>query len=232
MRIISNFRDFYDCLQSTDEDRKTLYIRKPEEIEIERENWPFPLIEYCFGSTVWVMNVTQYIIGFCGKIYPLIELDASELSKPVFCWNFQQTDAFLRRHLKPYDLARYLGKNTPKRRRRRYGKTGEMELKKFFLECEQKKGDFKAMFEAKRCPIFVAHAAGYPNWKIVYNAELKPFEFFRLFNSQSAYQEILMFMSNLAVPLKPIPEIDDVTMAQAKGFNKFSFRKDPIRRRR
>jgi hypothetical protein len=31
----------------------------------------------------------------------------------------------------------------------------------------------------------------------------------------------------MASPEKPIPKIDDKTMAQAKGFDKFSFRKPP-----
>jgi hypothetical protein len=36
-----------------------------------------------------------------------------------------------------------------------------------------------------------------------------------------------MFMSNLAVPLKPVPEISDKIMVDIKGFDKWSFRKPP-----
>ena len=41
-----------------------------------------------------------------------------------------------------------------------------------------------------------------------------------------------MFISNLAVPLKPIPKIDDKTMAEIKGFDKWSFRKEPGKKKR
>jgi hypothetical protein len=41
-----------------------------------------------------------------------------------------------------------------------------------------------------------------------------------------------MFMNNMALPMKPIPVFDDVTMAESKGFNKFSFRKDPIKKKK
>jgi hypothetical protein len=36
-----------------------------------------------------------------------------------------------------------------------------------------------------------------------------------------------MFMCNLAVPQKPIPEVSDADMVVAKGFDKWSFRKEP-----
>ena len=41
-----------------------------------------------------------------------------------------------------------------------------------------------------------------------------------------SFQELFQWHSNLASPEKEIPYIDDKTMAEAKGFNKYSFRKD------
>lgn len=34
-----------------------------------------------------------------------------------------------------------------------------------------------------------------------------------------------MWHNNLAMPEKPIPKIDDTTVLETKGFDKFSFRK-------
>jgi len=67
---------------------------------------------------------------------------------------------------------------------------------------------------------------------ICYNSRLKELDFAKIFNPIKAYQEITMFMNNLAVPIKPIPKISDVTMAEAKGFNKYSFRKDPTKKKK
>jgi hypothetical protein len=48
----------------------------------------------------------------------------------------------------------------------------------------------------------------------------------KLFEPYQAYQEISMFVNNLAIPEKPIPKMSDEDMASIKGFDKFSFRKD------
>src|SRR5688572_9477288 len=54
MRIISNFKDYYDCIQSYGQDDDLVYLRKTEE-------------KIVAGS------ITQgYYIGFCGKIYPVL----------------------------------------------------------------------------------------------------------------------------------------------------------------
>jgi hypothetical protein len=63
---------------------------------------------------------------------------------------------------------------------------------------------------------------------MAWNACLKDLEFFRIVDPYTAFQEIAMFLGGLAVPLKPIPHVDDKTMVEAKGFDKkWSFRKEP-----
>jgi len=58
------------------------------------------------------------------------------------------------------------------------------------------------------------------------NGELKKFEFFRVLDPFQTFQELYMYLGGLAVPDKPLPKLDDKTMAEIKGFNKYSFRKD------
>jgi hypothetical protein len=110
----------------------------------------------------------------------------------------------------------------------------------FFEECKKKQNDYMKLFEDKRSPIFVAtsnssyaaHRADSKQRLITYNARLTDYDFIRVFDPAHAYQEIWMFMNNMALPMKPIPVFDDVTMAESKGFNKFSFRKDPIKKKK
>jgi hypothetical protein len=59
----------------------------------------------------------------------------------------------------------------------------------------------------------------------VTNDCLRPLGFMRVLEPYAAFQELFMWLANQARPLKPIPKIDDRTMAEAKGFDKFSFRK-------
>lgn len=63
--------------------------------------------------------------------------------------------------------------------------------------------------------------------KIVeFNPKLKDWNFQSIMRVETLFQEIEMWQSNVANPEKPIPPIDDVTLAESKGFNKYSFRKD------
>lgn len=71
MRIISGFRDYYDCVQSQGQDQTVHYLRTIKEVKYIG-CFPFPV---CFtGYTRSMIYVTQYIVGFCGKIYPVLRL--------------------------------------------------------------------------------------------------------------------------------------------------------------
>jgi len=83
------------------------------------------------------------------------------------------------------------------------------------------------LFKENRSPLFVAKERKYYDCLINYNAPLKDFEFYKIFDPHTAYQEISMYMYNFAEPMKEIPEISDETMAEIKGFDKWSFRKEP-----
>jgi hypothetical protein len=57
---------------------------------------------------------------------------------------------------------------------------------------------------------------------------LQDFDFFRIKDTYSAYQEIQQWVANRARPEPPIPQIDDKTMAEIKGHgDRYSFRKPP-----
>ena len=106
-------------------------------------------------------------------------------------------------------------------------------IQKYFGECATKRDSFAEMFLEKGCPVFVGTVEASWRWggkndgKIVYNACLKDLEFFRLFDTYTAFQEIAMFLGGLAVPLKEIPEVPDKIMVGIKGFDQWSFRKPP-----
>jgi hypothetical protein len=62
---------------------------------------------------------------------------------------------------------------------------------------------------------------------ITYNDCLKDVEFYRVFDPYSAYQEIEMFLNNLAIPQKDMPKIPDRENILSHGFDdKLSFRKE------
>ena len=117
-------------------------------------------------------------------------------------------------------------------------------FEKWFTEIDKIKDNYEDLFTENHSPIFVAtsttvtkydylsHEHGKPEKsKMVWNASLKEFEFFKVFEPYSAFQEITMFLGSLASPEKEIPEMtDDVKIGQ-KGFNEWSFRKPPSKKK-
>lgn len=89
-------------------------------------------------------------------------------------------------------------------------------------------GQYRPLPEA----VDVRQRYGYANSGHVFlNPNLTNVEFFRVVPAPQAYQAIRQWLSNQASPERPIPKIDDVTMAEAKGFDQFSFRKEARKKR-
>ena len=241
MRIISDTKDFYDCMQRLDQDRETVYVRKPKTIKWKNEDWPFPKPPI-HGRTTWstpVLEASVHVIGFCGKIYPMLDIDvkvpdhiAVTHQVTAFkrrCWNLQEIDSFLHGVLVPEAWNDFCSKGKKYRRTTFHDIVGRREkCEKFFAECAEKIDAYGSVFA--RSPIFVATSEFWHEAKIEYDAILKPYDFFKVFDTAAAWMELSMWMNNLAVPIKALPPIDDVTLAQAKGFDKYSFRKDKAKR--
>jgi hypothetical protein len=234
MRIISDKKDYYDCLQGTDGDRDAVWLRHPEEfhyhpfkekIDAEKKDWPFPtLLKSRF--------IQQFhVIGFCGKVYPCLSVIGTEvIDKCSTCFTLEQTlEAFEKVKMTKEERDYHLGKNVRKLYFIPPARVNE--LKEFFADFKKKESSYLEMFVEKKTPVFVARYKYRDHWMIIYNdCDLKRFGFFRLFNPQQAYQEINMFYSNIARPMKPIPKLSDETLIEVHGFDKkTSFRKDPIR---
>lgn len=233
MRIIADRdkRDYYDCVQACAQDRTTLYVRREEEIYLERGQWPFPSLSYYTLPHLSDM----YIIGFCGKIYPMIQMSAKGEGYgetiPVFCYSMEELDEFLKTAIKSDEWEYYLGKR--KRTRwsgwRTWGSLSKQRnFVSFFENCKRDQDKHREMFVEKQCPVFVARESGrrggaYLTW----NALLEPLGFMRIFEPYTAFQEVQMFMNNMAVPQMPMPVIPDEIKAESKGFNKWSFRTPP-----
>jgi len=236
MRVISEFRDYYDVVQAQGQDQSLLYVRKERTVVIKNEDFPFPYMLH-YGGMYWGFRrlispiMRQYIIGLCGKIYPVIHLSSSRDNNKAWCHKLEDVDVFIEANFKKKEVAEYY---LPHNSRKVTVKVWDSSVRrylfdKFFKECEAKKEAFQEMFIQERCPIIVGawRSARSKDTKIVYNACLKDYEFFRVIEPYTAFQEIAMFMGNLAVPLKEIPKIPDLVMVSAKGFDEFSFRKQP-----
>lgn len=226
MQIKSDFHDYYDCIQREGQDTGLIYVRKPVEVT----GYPFPRLRLgrsyrSFGELV----IEQRIIGFCGKIYPLLVCWRFSIEGKTYCYDLEDVDSFMELHFKEKEVEKYREKN----KRWRWRRGIRFDIEAFFTECASVQGNFKDLFIDNLSPLFVTE----PNsWrkpgKIVFNVELKQYGFMRIMDTYSAFQEIAMFFGVLAEPRRPIPAISDKDMVGIKGFDKFSFRKAPSKKRR
>lgn len=231
MRIISDFRDYYDCVQAMGQDLGTQYLRKKRIVELN--TFPFPTF-WCLPSNRAPVGFRVAIIGFCGKIYPALEVTYDWAQPPVFCYTVEEVDVVVEAHCSKKEIESYRWKTTRKRYWRHsrhhtawYDRQRRTAVVKFFNECAEQQDRHGQFFIDEGCPIFVARYDRTNNMSITFNECLKPLEFFRMFDTYTAFQEIYMYVCNLALPFKPIPKVSDKDMVMAKGFNKWSFRKEP-----
>lgn len=259
MRVISKFKDFYDCIQRQGQDQTCVWIRNMETEELEK-GFPFPT--YLGGYRRYSdVGVYVYVIGFCGKIYPVLKMfdwrpkyQSFDTSKDAICHNVDDVTKFIEATYddKQIDVYHSKGKNLW-----RFGASRGMNVRKgsvaeFFGLCAERQDSYEKHFVENGTPVFVArYRSGYKEAStITYhgrNNESKPddqvkylggptlgdLEFYRVFDTFRAFQEIHMYLGGvLGVGNPPVPEVSNDDLIQAKGFNlKTSFRKEPSKKR-
>lgn len=237
MRILSPFKDYYDCAMGLGQDTDLVYKRFPEETKLLKYSFPW-CYENVFVPTDKAI-VSQVVIGFCGSIYPVFKLrnPRSLGVEECVCFTLSDVDDFAKAiyHKREYEIFcvhkskdHHRWRGPLSRAWRKYH--WEEVFAKF--DDYSKSGQHRQFFKEPH-PIFVVekseHTYRDPS-TLTHNAMLKPYEFYRVRDPYQAFQDISMYLGNMAEPRKPIPEISDEVMAEAKGFDKFSFRKQKEKR--
>jgi hypothetical protein len=100
------------------------------------------------------------------------------------------------------------------------------EFSNFFVYCDKFAGSFEYLFD-EYGPIWIIEPEERRNtrYKLTKNPRLASINFQKVIPPYQAYQSLRMWLSNKAMPNKPIPEISNKDMIVAKGFDlKTSFR--------
>lgn len=223
MRINSNFKDYYDGLQSLDDDKETVLNRFPKIVTM-----PFKTYEK-IGISLYE---NECIIGFAGTLYPFKEIikdinssKPNDLKQRILCFDAEQY------------LATRLKSNWEKRDCawiRRYHQSAINTTKDFF--------DVDNIYKYKRDlfdifgPIFIldnsstdsssiGRLQARPDLQISTNINLSKYGFAKVLPPHLAYNNLKIWVNNQARPEKPIPEMpNDIKIEQA-GFDlKKSFR--------
>lgn len=202
MRIVSPFKDYYDCIQSVGFTKEPLFIRDTKSVHF------FP--QYLIPRATRYKNDDNYdvgCIGFCGTIYPYIRTGNS------------------------FDGYQYYYST------KKWGKYSSI-LEMVSVDWQNKgkiyNRDCSKINDELKTPIFHIdysrdREVDGQKWRGYQekNPNLSLLQFQQIKDPYTAFQEIEQWLCNQASPEKPIPQISNNDMIEAKGFDlKYSFRKE------
>lgn len=227
MRIQSNFKDYYDVGMKFGQDQTLVYKRYVHKIEIGQ----FWLPSYTYQSYYdkLKINLSSNIIGFAGNTFCFVKMLFTPKNKTFSSTEERYNTKFL---YSLEDLDKQVDKLFPDDLKYEYynnkyiinNKLSRIKFEKFY----KKKDEQHPNFEKYNCPIFYYEIEGLfePKYYLVTNGPIGQFDMVKILDPYQAYQQLAMYLGNIAEPRKLIPQLDDKTMCEIKGFNKYSFRKD------
>jgi hypothetical protein len=236
MRIISNFKDYYDSVQIYGTDNTKIYNRKTishseysQEYKLANEHlskltnnkvYLNQLHNKCntkYKIDKNVFNYNKIILFFCGKIYTIAIY--SIYNKLYILKNIDELD-----HL----LVTYGNKDL---------KNKWLKIKNYSFYFSSMRDEYTEFFNIKenKQTEDLFHKIGGPCFcislltkSLIVNPMLKDLEFYTIKDSFTAYQELMTYIDSiLAGPKKNIIEISDKIKVEKHGYDKWSFRKEP-----
>lgn len=235
MRIISKEHDYYDSVQAYGHDSSLIYLRKEEEIVPTRISVWDDINEILsdldrYITIYWSRHdkkelaIDVYVIGFCGKIYPLIRISGID-----FLYNIEDTNKCLsEKHPKHYQS--FVDDSIGSWRRKSKAQTKQKRLEALFKCSGSDK--FMNIFIESNAPIFLCHRNEDRDTAFYLNpSNLKNYKFQKIFDPFAAFQELEMFMGSLKSNEPDVASIEDKYRISAHGFDKWSFRKMPGKRK-
>jgi len=222
MKIYSKFHDYYDGVQPYDSSSQIIYKRH----QISVENFPFQDIDlpYVRHTNAWQERYLCGKILFCGRAYSFWRVEEK------CCYSPKEVISQLRR-VSPqlnYDIDIISGKTPSKRWYELSPKT----WKSYLAETNLNPGN--EIHIKYDCPVMVYLEGGWEGKnELILNPRLSEYKFQKIMDPFTCYQEIEMFLGNdLAKQIDPNIHISDELKAQSKGFDKWSFRRPPQKKKR
>lgn len=248
MYIISKRKDYYDgVVGSVGMDKTLVYERSVKEIRedkdmlkefkhsrnngwsADREN-PFLNVGYSDVDSKKTKKYTGthfFIVGFCGKLYlgwklyyKVKERDETgtivDVTKTDIVYGYENVKEFIRESYWRGNLEddiKYVTSYDPIEMFRK------LKSPVFIHDTDAtvKRGDYGMITSSSR---------------LIVNANLKEYEFYKVVDAFTAFQEISMFIGGvLGIGEKEIIEVEDKYKIGQHGFDKWSFRREPSKKR-
>jgi hypothetical protein len=242
MKIISNFKDYYDSVRAYDTDSDFMFRRKTEQVVISVNNTDIdPALLEVFYNAPNGHGLRAVLLCFCGKIYPFWRINTFGSAPNLEYDHIFTTETLINSAL--YTINGDL--NSAKVRfgvddANRFLETGNTwhssfnrsTVEKFVKENTGVPMGYD-MYHELDAPYFLiapeyVYGQKYKFFHVLKNPVLKPLDFVRIFDPFLAYQEISMFLGGVMAEKNKMPMVagDDKVLAQQKGFDEESFRQN------
>lgn len=217
MRVVSKFHDYYDGVQRMGQDQSVVYVRERKVFDLTHN-----LSSNDMASSYWGLS---YIIGFCGKIYPCLNVQYVDKPNPFheyrICYSIEDVDDIVESKFSKSHQEKYW-RVSP------YGWVAGSSRQGLVEHVFKKhtRQDWMSLFAQHNTPLFLLN---FVDKQLIVNPMLRTYDFARVVDPYTAYQSIYSYITGvLRGPVMPIPQISDEIMCEAKGFDKkWSFRKEP-----
>lgn len=177
-----------------------------------------------------IFEVSFQIIGFCGKLYPVIGFTRRipENNAIIFHWVyslasldlFLESNGYILNKKKPWWVSRTS-----------YNFEHYSEYKRF-LENTNNYDSLKLISQNANVPVFVYmenHRAR--THQLILNPPLNAYSFVKRIDPYTAHQELYMYVTNfMAKPERPMVQLSDKDKIHKRGFDKWSFRRMPTKK--
>jgi hypothetical protein len=213
MRIISKFRDYYDSVQRQGMDKDVVYVRETKDISLNIK-YEF---SYSYRSS-FRYRPEGYLLGYCGKIYHVFEIQDDDKKTSEFFYDYEEFKArgFELGIFKPSDFKYRWWRNS------------------FDIFYDQNTRSALEFFHKYQVPLFLISRSDERSVKsfLKLNPSLKKLDFQTVKDPYTAYQDIFQFVSGVLNSREnDTVEISDKDKIQKHGFDKWSFRKLPSKKK-
>ncbi|MCF6245273.1 MAG: hypothetical protein L3J43_09580 [Sulfurovum sp.] len=246
MKIISKFQDYYDIGIAYGVDEKLRFERVTMDASTKVDELrSVTKIVYKKQSQYYRILCHFNVMLFCGKAYPLVYIKVESISKvnkkftyklidENYCYSEGEVDTYVSGYYKP------LSEIKDEYERMGYCNWDNNDFKRYVQKHFTQ--DFKktlTLFMLYKKPYFYIESKYWKNEKDVecigtdttLLPQLKAYKFTKAVPPMQAFQEISMYLGKLDLAEDNTVTIEDKYLAQAKGFDCYSFKKMPRKKK-
>jgi len=183
------------------------------------------------------LEIKSFAIGFCGIEYPLVTVKRHFDGQTHYCYNIDDFDKAVTSYYNKKECRIYFSDKKSYEQNQRRDWENDFDIKTPTYN----------LFKEYNTPIYLCRQETTSSWMRILSQEkllewyhcidskqpnddiitLDDLEFYRVVDPYTAFQEIQMYLSGVLGFNNPvIPEMDDETMRDIKGFDKVSFKKE------